>query len=320
MGIGPEAVELYRLLRDNGNLQEVNSVIEIGSQEIPTAESHQNYARTFVSSITEKAPKSNPLTTQEFYEALGISDYACIDVNGENDALVYDLNTDIMQNYGIEKTYDLVTNFGTTEHIFNQYQCFKNMHDLLKVGGLAIHILPFEGYLNHGYFNYQPAFFIDLGLANSYELVGIYYSAEMRGFRNIIPIPYTDDLPLVLHELCLAGKFSHTPHNNTSSLEVVYRKTLAAPFQLPFDARFSDINKLHNNYVAISMPQRDNVSNNAMYKDIEKYMAGRGLLYRWREVHADPKVMIRMLRNFPKFLKRKLKNFLFQKFMIGEYE
>ena len=119
MGIGPEAVELYRLLRDNGNLQEVNSVIEIGSQEIPTAESHQNYARTFVSSITEKAPKSNPLRIQEFYEALGISDYACIDINGENDALVYDLNTDIMQNYGIDKTYDLVNNFGTTEHIIN---------------------------------------------------------------------------------------------------------------------------------------------------------------------------------------------------------
>ena len=57
MGIEPQAVELYRLLRDNGNLQGVNSVIELGSQDIPTAEWHQNYARTFVSSITEKAPK-----------------------------------------------------------------------------------------------------------------------------------------------------------------------------------------------------------------------------------------------------------------------
>ena len=315
MGIGPQAVELYRLLRDNGNLQEVNSVIEIGSQEIPTVESHQNYARTFVSSITEKAPKSNPLTTQEFYEALGISDYACIDINGENDALVYDLNTDIMQNYGIDKTYDLVTNFGTTEHIFNQYQCFKNIHDLLKVGGLAIHILPFEGYLNHGYFNYQPSFFIDLGIANSYELIGIYYSGEMCGFRNVVPIPYTDDLPLVLHELCLAGKFSYTPQNNTSSLEVVYRKTLAASFQSPFDARFSDVNKLHNNYVAISMSQRDKSYKKQMYKDVEKYMAGRSFSYRLQEALEDPEVAKRMLKNLPKYVGRWVKN-LFQKSMV----
>ena len=312
MGIGPQAVELYRLLRDNGNLQGVNSVIELGSQEIPPiAGWHQNYARTFVSSITQKAPKSNPLTTQEFYEALGISDYACIDINGENEALVYDLNTDIMQNYGIDKTYDLVTNFGTTEHIFNQYTCFKNMHDLLKVGGLAIHILPFEGYLNHGYFNYQPAFFIDLGIANSYELIGIYYSGEMCGFRNVVPIPYTNDLPLVLHELCLAGKFSYTPQNNTSSLEVVYRKTLAASFQSPFDARFSDVNKLHNNYVAISMSQRDKSYNKQTYKDVEKYMAGRGLSYRLQEVLEDPK----MLKKLPKYVGRWVKN-LFQKSMV----
>jgi len=150
-----------------------------------------------------------------------------------------------------------------------------------------------------------------LGIANSYELVGIYYSAEMAGFRNTIPIPYTDELPLVLHELCLAGKFSYTPHNNTSSLEVVYRKTLAASFQSPFDARFSDINKLHNNYVAISMPQRDNVSNKAMYKDVEKYMAGRGLSYRLQEILEDPKI----LKKLPKYVGRWMKN-LIQKSMV----
>ena len=311
MGIGPEAVELFRVLRDNGELEEINCVIELGDQEIPTSGWHYNYAKTFISSITGKEPKSYPITTQEFYEVLGINDYACIDVNGKNGALVYDLNTDILQNYGIDKTYDLVSNFGTTEHIFNQYQCFKNMHDLLKVGGLAIHILPFEGYLNHGYFNYQPSFFVDLGIANSYELVGIYYSAEMAGFRNTIPIPYTDELPLVLHELCLAGKFSYTPHNNTSSLEVVYRKTLAASFQSPFDARFSDINKLHNNYVAISMFDRDKSYNKQLYKDVEKYMAGRGLSYRLQEVLEDPKI----LKKLPKYVGRWMKN-LIQKSMV----
>ena len=75
--------------------------------------------------LTGTDPKSSPLTIQEFYEAFGINEYACIDADGANDALVYDLNCDISKSHEAHRTYDIVTNFGTTEHVFNQYNCFK---------------------------------------------------------------------------------------------------------------------------------------------------------------------------------------------------
>jgi len=36
-----------------------------------------------------------------------------------------------------------------------------------------IHVLPFIGYVNHGFFNYPPLFFIDLAAANEYEITKI---------------------------------------------------------------------------------------------------------------------------------------------------
>jgi hypothetical protein len=32
--------------------------------------------------------------------------------------------------------FDLVVNFGTTEHLLNQYNAFKVIHDATKVGGV----------------------------------------------------------------------------------------------------------------------------------------------------------------------------------------
>lgn len=31
--------------------------------------------------------------------------------------------------------FDLVANFGTTEYVFNQFQCFRNMHYPTAIGG-----------------------------------------------------------------------------------------------------------------------------------------------------------------------------------------
>jgi hypothetical protein len=36
--------------------------------------------------------------------------------------------------------YNVVTNFGTLEHILNK--SFANIHDLLKVGGIQLHAIP----------------------------------------------------------------------------------------------------------------------------------------------------------------------------------
>ena len=64
--------------------------------------------------------------------------------------------------------YDVVFNFGTTEHIFNQWNCFEFMHDAAKVGRVCSHQLPASGYLDHGYYCYTPLFFREMAQANGY--------------------------------------------------------------------------------------------------------------------------------------------------------
>jgi len=61
-----------------------------------------------------------------------------LDMNGENGSLQVDLAKDLPP----MKRYDLITNFGTTEHVSNQYQCWKNVHTLLEDGGLVISEIP----------------------------------------------------------------------------------------------------------------------------------------------------------------------------------
>jgi hypothetical protein len=55
--------------------------------------------------------------------------------------------------------YSLVTNFGTTEHVTNQLNAFKVIHDLTMPNGVMIHEVPAQGMFNHGLVNYNPKFF-----------------------------------------------------------------------------------------------------------------------------------------------------------------
>lgn len=108
-------------------------------------------------------------TTEGFYKALGFAGHVAIDVNTKFGSEVMDLNVDLRQRYGYRNRFDLVTNNGTGEHIFNQCAVFKNVHQLCVPGGVMLHVLPMLPWVNHGFFNYNPILFRDLGLANGYD-------------------------------------------------------------------------------------------------------------------------------------------------------
>lgn len=79
-----------------------------------------------------------------------------------------------------KECYDVVLNFGTTEHIFNQFNCFEVIHDATKVDGIIYHQLPATGYLDHGYFTYTPVFFRDLAISNDYEILDTFFMPAGR--------------------------------------------------------------------------------------------------------------------------------------------
>lgn len=100
------------------------------------------------------------------YEALFAPTFIqSIDKHGP-DAL--DLNLNYYHDVG---KFDLVYNHGTAEHIFNVGNVFHIMHDSTELGGLMIHESPFTGWVEHGFYNFQPTLFWDLATANNYQVV-----------------------------------------------------------------------------------------------------------------------------------------------------
>jgi hypothetical protein len=90
-----------------------------------------------------------------------------IDFDGTAQAMRYDLNEPVP----LEKRYHVIINTGTAEHIFNVFQFFKTVHERTLPGGLMIHAIPFTGWLDHGFYNFNPTFVADLAVTNRYQML-----------------------------------------------------------------------------------------------------------------------------------------------------
>jgi hypothetical protein len=104
---------------------------------------------------------------RQFWTWLGF-DYASIDIDGSPASVPLDLNYDDVP-ADFKRRFQLVTNYGTTEHVANQLNAFKVIHDLASPGGIMIHVLPAQGMFNHGLVNYNPKFFWMLARSNGYK-------------------------------------------------------------------------------------------------------------------------------------------------------
>lgn len=104
---------------------------------------------------------------REFWTWLGF-DYASIDIDGSPGSIPLDLNYDDVPRR-LRGKFRIVTNFGTTEHVANQFNAFKIIHELTAVNGIMMHTLPAQGMFNHGLVNYNPKFFWMLSRSNGYK-------------------------------------------------------------------------------------------------------------------------------------------------------
>ncbi len=110
--------------------------------------------------------------------------YRCLDLYPGEFTIVANLNSYSVP-ADIVGTFDLITNFGTTEHVTDQVNAFRVIHEFAKPGALLVHAVPFTGYFNHGLYNYHPLFFIFLATANEYEILS--FSLSGPDLRYTIP-------------------------------------------------------------------------------------------------------------------------------------
>jgi hypothetical protein len=176
---------LAQFARNDVLPRQVSRVVEIGSQMINLGTEHEAVADLIKvyrpSFSTNELRNRFPISPHyysyacEMWKTAGI-DYFSYDITEAPDSRVFDLNFGSVPRNDLASA-DIVTNIGTTEHLINQYNAFKTIHDLLKVGGVAVHQVPFAGMLNHCLFNYHPKFFYSLIVNNRYKLRHIEYSA-----------------------------------------------------------------------------------------------------------------------------------------------
>lgn len=126
---------------------------------------------TFGKSETSLNGYYSGMLAKKFYTDLDF-DYIAIDLDTYNDSsfvLKLDLNEEQCPSEQ-KGRHDIVVNHGTTEHLINQTNAFRIIHDLCKVNGVMISTVPcFD--MNHGFFNYSPIFFRCLARANRYEII-----------------------------------------------------------------------------------------------------------------------------------------------------
>ena len=108
--------------------------------------------------------------SRDLYSKWGLKKYKSFDLF-DSRAEIVDLSIDLKRT----DTWDIVTNFGTSEHVFNQFAFMKNCHDLTKTGGVSLHAVPVSSGMDHGFFNYHPTFFRSLAIANNYEILDFRY-------------------------------------------------------------------------------------------------------------------------------------------------
>ncbi len=136
-----------------------NSIADLGPQDISSDLGDSEPDRT-----------GRLVDSRNLYSKWGLKEYKSFDLF-DSRAEIVDLSTDLKRT----DTWDIVTNFGTSEHVFNQFAFMKNCHDLTKTGGISLHAVPVSSGMDHGFFNYHPTFFRSLAIANNYEILDFRY-------------------------------------------------------------------------------------------------------------------------------------------------
>ena len=221
MGYGGTALLRLAELRKSGVMGKIKRVMDVGAQRTSAT---ADYVRPFVEAFAPRKPSDKEVATlvsKEYarfvWEFCDI-EYKCIDLGANLDCIFLDLNFDSLPSK-FANQFDLVTNCGTTEHVVNQLNSFKLIHEMTKPGGFMFHDVPWAGMNTHGFFNYKPTFFSNLAARNGYNWVGMWL--RKQGSTQQIPV----EMPLKDH-----------PHQfamDDGMILCIFQKMSDKPFALP---------------------------------------------------------------------------------------
>jgi SAM-dependent methyltransferase len=146
----------------------------------------------------------------DFYSIFGITKYDSLDPFDERSKYQYDLGAKVP----IFKKFDVITNFGTAEHVFNINNVFKTAYDLLPVGGVLLNVNPAHGDIDHGFYNLHPTLFRTLAAHSGFEIVDLQFIDDIAARtevqrRNPSGVFNFDDLPIKYADMSDENRFKY---------------------------------------------------------------------------------------------------------------
>jgi SAM-dependent methyltransferase len=242
MAITSIEVLLMRALRDKGVLPLGGDVLEIGEanwygdaglgdlqddiDRFAAPAERAGLTTRLRELVTDKPATLNFDLAKLFWHVfLQPASLTAIDLDGTGHALRHDLNGPV----DLGRRFDAVLDFGTLEHVFNLAQALKTIHEHTAPGGLMIHGLPFTGWVDHGFFNFQPTFYWDLAAANGYEVSSLTY-AQMTPLK-LVRINRREEVA----ELARAGTFD----GNGLIYAVLRQAAEPGPFRIPMQGVYA---------------------------------------------------------------------------------
>jgi hypothetical protein len=173
------------------------------------------------------------------YRALfDYASYTAIDIEpGGPHRILQDLN----EPFDLGTRYDICINNGTSEHVFNQANVFKAMHDHTRAGGIMMHYTPCLGWTDHGLFNAQPRMYFELAGANDYEMCLACLATETN-LHSMVPGTITDAL------------LQQHPDLREAEACVILRKRSNQPFIFPMQGQYQHLRVDSNSRATAQRP------------------------------------------------------------------
>lgn len=230
-------------LKRRGVLDGFASVIEIGAQQLSNDMLRETEVTDELFRLYDRLPQSLGISndrgilngverlpddapgSRALWEALGFK-YSALDFDGHRDSIAIDLNRDLVPS-NLKGAFDLAVNTGTTEHVANQDNAFRVIHDLIRPGGIQVHELPAQGMMTHGLFNYNLKFFWHLCRENDYEVIYLKICSHEAA-----PIP--DDI-FASNIRFGGGQYVSITEIPNFTIRAALRKTSDAAFVTPLD-------------------------------------------------------------------------------------
>ena len=232
MAIGCIHTEWLFRLAQKGAFAARNKLLDLGPQDIQISRSYlqeaipkysgHDSAGSIAAIFDGAAPRRD--CQLDFYRLYEIEDYKSADLDDDRADYAIDFNNPTVE----VPRVDVVTDFGTAEHVYDIGHVFEFMHRVLKPGGLAVHCVPAFAFPNHGFYTPNPNLFVEFARANDYELVDFSYVDNMfvrekHMAENGIGGFSFDTLPIQLEDMRETGSFMTKTvlqfHRNLLSVE-----------------------------------------------------------------------------------------------------